>query len=463
MSMVRNVSVQPVQMQQTRASPLFSPSTTAQVAPSSVSIQQQQGYPAGASTTHRAAPPPQLSAELLSASSSGGAATCGSGAQMGSRSQRANSPKAMDMVHATARAAPPASGVVRFSSGGQQPLSPPRAMPPSRAAGQNEVADGVCLHHDCTTCMDMRRRGFVLCRLPCGHTVRAQIVDSVPETFSGGIVAAVGTRSESPSLLAAQQRDRDTGGSTGGQHRGIMRQVSIVKSPAPSVGIPGPQAGGNIPPAPLSPPRGLAPPSSPQQTLGTMFRRATSSMTSFNIPRGEGTAPGVPEQAPPQQMTARGSSGGGDRGSTRAPAEGQNVSRGWQSGLRSATNEDGRIDNRRSDGSTTQAEVVTDSRGDVLHKMCNVILLSSQSGDKEQQLKVRGQIIGTYWDERDIGPPLDSPAEVQVMVTYVDASERHVPLMFPTKYAANFGETESPDGNIIKWKAGLCKVGKKFT
>lgn len=78
-------------------------------------------------------------------------------------------------------------------------------------------------------------------------------------------------------------------------------------------------------------------------------------------------------------------------------------------------------------------------------------------------MKVRGHIIGTYWDERDVGPALDHPGEVQVMVTYVDATERGVPLLFPTKHAQTFGETETAEGNIIKWKASLCKVGKKFS
>jgi len=118
---------------------------------------------------------------------------------------------------------------------------------------------------------------------------------------------------------------------------------------------------------------------------------------------------------------------------------------------------------RRSIDARTVVEVVTDSRGDVLHRMCNVILLSPQSPDKEQQLKVRGQIIGTFWDERDVGPTLDHPGEVQIMVTYVDASERSVPLLFATKYAQNFGDTETTEGNVIKWKASLCKVGKKFS
>jgi len=110
---------------------------------------------------------------------------------------------------------------------------------------------------------------------------------------------------------------------------------------------------------------------------------------------------------------------------------------------------------------TTTAEVVTDSRGDVLHKGTNVILLS-QSADKEQQLKVRGQIIGTYWDEQDLGPHLDHSGEVQLMVTYVDPSERATPLAFPTSHAATFGDVENADSPFIKWRAGLCKVGKKF-
>lgn len=116
---------------------------------------------------------------------------------------------------------------------------------------------------------------------------------------------------------------------------------------------------------------------------------------------------------------------------------------------------------RRHSGEATVAEVVTDARGDVLHRMCNVILLSPQAAT-ETFLKVRGQIIGTYWDERDLGPPLDNPGEVQVMVTYVEASERSVPLLFPTNFAETFGDTETPEGNIVKWKASLCKVGKKF-
>jgi len=132
--------------------------------------------------------------------------------------------------------------------------------------------------------------------------------------------------------------------------------------------------------------------------------------------------------------------------------------------IRTESNTDVRGEGRRRVDAPTVAEVVTDSRGDVLHRMCNVILLSPQAMDKEQQLKVRGQIIGTYWDEqRDVGATLDHPGEVQVIVTYVDPTERNVALLYPTKYASTFGDTETTDGNIIKWKAALCKVGKKFS
>lgn len=108
--------------------------------------------------------------------------------------------------------------------------------------------------------------------------------------------------------------------------------------------------------------------------------------------------------------------------------------------------------------SNSHTEVFTD-RGDVLHRMCNVTLLSGEN----EQLKVRGQVIGTFWDERDLGPSLENQDEVQVMVTYVDASERNAPLMFPTQFAQTFGDTETTEGNIIKWKASLCRVGKKFS
>jgi len=112
------------------------------------------------------------------------------------------------------------------------------------------------------------------------------------------------------------------------------------------------------------------------------------------------------------------------------------------------------------------AEVVTDSRGDVLHRMCNVILLSKESPDTTDQLKVRGQIIGTYWDAQKVGPALENPQEVQIMITYVDPSERAMPLIFPTPMVQTFADCEtnaSEGGNIIKWKASLCKVGKKFS
>lgn len=297
----------------------------------------------------------------------------------------------------------------------------------------------------------------------------------------------MGGRSESPPLLTAQQRDRDVT-ATSPPPRGIIRQVSGVRNPVPSVGILA-SSGSQHPPAPLSPPRGLASPPSPQQTPGTMYRKATSSLTSLAAnamypPGFNGGHGQVGDAQPGQQMTSR-SNGSGAAAGFGPQARGGNLSdtqkvrkHGHNSsdtgvGLRAESAFDGRAERsevgRRHSGpdATTVAEVVTDSRGDVLHRMTNVILLSPHQGianpDREQQLKVRGQIIGTYWDERDIGPALEHPWEVQVMVTYVDATERSVPLLFPTKEAQTFGDTETAEGNIIKWKAQLCKVGKKFS
>jgi len=107
-------------------------------------------------------------------------------------------------------------------------------------------------------------------------------------------------------------------------------------------------------------------------------------------------------------------------------------------------------------------EAVTDCIGNVLQKFSAVTLLSHLADDTERQLKVRGTVVGTYSDPSDVGPPLLSARDVQVMITYVDASERHVRLPFPTSDAHTFGETETPEGNIVRWKAAHCRLGKKF-
>jgi len=377
----------------------------------------------------------------------------------------------------------PGHGAVRSSSGSQNALSPPRSALNRGSPQQVEVECAAGLHMDCSTCMETRRRGFVLCRLPCGHTVRAQVVDTdLPAGVWGGGGGPAGARSESPPLLSAQNRDRGET-MTSPPPRSIMRQVSGIRNPVPSVGIIAPLGAQQHPPAPLSPPRGPASPSSPQQTPGTMYRKATSSLTSFNIPRESSGQPPNVEVSPGQQMTSRSSGGGGLGGSSQGGVGGDRIASGnLQPPMREVSSrvpDKGRPTRdivrtepfapearwptmERPGTGATVAEVVTDSRGDVLHRNCNVILLSPQSTDREQQLKVRGQIIGTYWDERDLGPTLDHPGEVQVMVTYVDASERSASLLFPTKYALTFGDTETTEGNIIKWKAALCKVGKKF-
>lgn len=337
--------------------------------------------------------------------------------------------------------------VVRTSSGGNHPQPPQRSAspaPPGLHPGPACVVDnaeaGGCIRSDCEMCSEMLHRGIVSVRLPCGHVVRAQIIDTDSITASRASGPS-GRRSESPCFPFGLQHERNEVAGTSPAHGGIVRQVSLVRNPVPvpSVGILSTLGNQHHhPPAPLSPPRGPASPSSPQQTPAMMYRKATSSLTNFSISR-EGTGEGTQSQ----QMTSRSFEKVEKvhRHSSDMPVS----------------------DGRRHVTKPTVAEIVTDSRGDVLHRMCNVILLSPQSPDKEQQLKVRGQIIGTYWDERDIGPTLDYAGEVQVMVTYVDPSERSVPLIYPTKHAQTFGDTETADGNVIKWKAALCKVGKKFT
>merc|ERR1719461_1990110 len=89
-------------------------------------------------------------------------------------------------------------------------LPPPTAVPsqglPATQFCQVDFPDdGVCLHSDCQTCMDTRKRGFVLCRLSCGHTIRAQFF----ETECNWSYGTAGVRSESPSLVAVHQRDHD--------------------------------------------------------------------------------------------------------------------------------------------------------------------------------------------------------------------------------------------------------------
>jgi len=230
-------------------------------------------------------------------------------------------------------------------------------------------------------------------------------------------------RSESPPLLSTNcERDQKE---ILTPSRRISRQVSGIRSGAPTSFF-----GNSVPQPPLSPVRDLASPAS-FTGMPTRCRRTPSSLTSFNLPRDEslqGDATSVPTS-----RSAFDTWGSGQP--FRSPAAAEKAMR-----------------------SNSHTEVFTD-RGDVLHRMCNVTLLSGEN----EQLKVRGQVIGTFWDERDLGPSLENQDEVQVMVTYVDASERNAPLMFPTQFAQTFGDTETTEGNIIKWKASLCRVGKKFS
>lgn len=383
------------------------------------------------------------------------------------------------------------TGPVRMQSGNpQKALSPSRThLGSSRTSvlGSIQVAvDTVefgvsCagLHHDCATCWETRRRGYINVKLQCGHMVRAQIVEA---DMPG------------PCDMAMSPHAR-----AGIPPHSIVRQVSGVRNPPPASGISSSTMGSMHPSAPLSPPRGppggLVSPSSPQVTPATMYRtgKATSSLTSLNIPR-ESTGP-VENQPQTCRSSVRGGGGGGEaaaeRGSVTSRGEGEaRRERGSTGGVEKARR-GGAGSSAVAGGSgsggmgavgageptgeqrggvleapprqTTTAEVVTDCRGDVLHKNTNVILLSPhQTPGTEQQLRVRGQIVGTYWDEIDTGPHLSNASEVQVMVTYIDAMDRGTVLLFPTKQVSTFADTESDMQNVIRWKATMCKVGKKF-
>jgi len=342
------------------------------------------------------------------------------------------------------------TGPVRMQSGNpQKALSPSRthlsssrtSVPGSIQVAVDTVEFGVScagLHHHCATCLETRRRGYINVKLQCGHMVRAQIVEA---DMPG------------PCDMAMSPHAR-----AGIPPHSIVRQVSGVRNPPPASGISSSTMGSMHPSAPLSPPRGppggLVSSSSPQVTPATMYRtgKATSSLTSFNIPR-EGTGPLENQPQARRGGAGSGAVAGGSGSGGGVGAVGAGEPAGEQRGgvLEPPPRQ------------TTTAEVVTDCRGDVLHKNTNVILLSPhQTSGTEQQLRVRGQIVGTYWDENDTGPHLSNASEVQVMVTYIDAMDRGTALLFPTKQVSTFADTESDMQNVIRWKATMCKVGKKF-
>jgi hypothetical protein len=306
--------------------------------------------------------------------------------------------------------------------------------------------------------------------------VRAQIVEDAFPVHAAWTGSST-HRAESPSPMHSVALGREQATSPGPRGHTVMRQVSGAR-PVPSVSIAQTFHNQNSSAA-LSPvSRGPGSPASPTQTQ--MYRKMPSLSTSFSSSReatGQAEATAGAQQAD-QPRTSRGGSSASGPGSatitsiTAGSRESLEKARRHTeaSALRQEATIDGRLEasqarKRPGDIHNTVAEVVTDSRGDVLHTMCNVILLQPPSQDnKEQQLKVRGQIVGTYWDhQKEVVPPLEHPGEVQVLITYVDSSERHVPLIFPTKYAQTFGDTETAEYNIIKWKASLCKVGKKFS
>jgi len=388
-------------------------------------------------------------------------------------------------------------------------IASPGQLGNSVASGIEFAEGGVGLHPGIPACVAVTSpvEGIVVgINVTMGQAVReGEAIACISVMKRGGRLVSVhlteeapGVRSESPpALRAGHQRERDHMAASP-PPRSIVRQVSGVRHQVPSVGLPAPPGAAG----PLSPLRGpAASPTSPHQTPSMIHRKASSSTTSFTL-SCEGTQPVQPGAAATgdspavPQMTSRSSNGSGAAadatravghdpnlrqvrigqpvlsGSSQVPTSSldrlaldrsaaglDRAARGTSVTPANSVGE--KLPGRRE--TLTVAEVVTDSRGDVLHRMCNVILLSPLTGDREQQLKVRGQIIGTYWDAWDAGPALEHPGEVQVMVTYVDASERGVALLYPSKHVQTFADTETTEGNVIKWRANLCKVGKKFS
>jgi len=75
--------------------------------------------------------------------------------------------------------------VVRASSGGSHPQPPqrsaspaPHGLHPGPACVVDNAEAGGCIRSDCEMCSETLHRGIVSVRLPCGHIVRAQIIDT---------------------------------------------------------------------------------------------------------------------------------------------------------------------------------------------------------------------------------------------------------------------------------------------
>lgn len=360
------------------------------------------------------------------------------------------SPPEKGPAAAQVRQAPRVTGVVRTTSGGPQ-LSPPRAVakaaaaaltsagglsycaPPSGSFSRVAVAAPVpmsALHssthvdgfaEDCHTCQDCQRQGCVQVRLTCGHTIRAFLQDPIlsgrgddHRTYQEQGTSPLPQRISRQASGPAQVPTLSPGlAGTGGMSSGA---TSLPSTTCHSKG-------------PMSPPAGPLIPPSPQPTPASLYRKAPSS-----TPMQDGAAP--------QQMTSQSAAG-----SCKLGAALDKVSR------------------RTSGPESTQPEVITDCRGDVLHKNCKVVLLQEGGSDKYQEIKVRGYVVGTFFDPEPSGPPLDTAAEIQVQISYVDSSEKNTLLMFPaTSHGPRtFGDTEQPESSITKWKASFVKVGTKFS
>jgi len=306
---------------------------------------------------------------------------------------------------------------------------------------------------DCLVCAETRRAGYVLCKLPCGHTVRAQIVDNGNVRFESSSPAVA-----SPRNLKSNHSDAAS------QFQGVAPLDRTLNSTFPD----SPQRSRsidtvsvNVVNSPLQKTTAshhIASPSTRQLTPRPMLRRGTS--VSAN--------PGPPRNAVgPLDVDLLTRKGPGQPGPTTlctplVSVRGERTT-GRPRDVHTCVDPTPAAEARKASLSQANIPDVHDCDSNVLHKLCNVTLLMACGEDsKVEHLRVRGTLVGTYSDQSDVGPRLDNPDEIQVIVTYVDASARSLPLLFPGQKARTFRDTETPEGNLIKWRASLCRMGKKF-
>lgn len=303
----------------------------------------------------------------------------------------------------------------------------------------------------CGICAEHSRRVFDV-TLPCGHVVKVQMVGSAP---SGARIFE--TPGMVPTVVVPAQR---------GHH--VIRQVSGVRNHGQVVAV---AVHGGSPPAPMSPPRGQG----PLMTPHTVYRHNSAG----TLEEGVAGMAGAP-QASPQMSSRSAASGAGPAGHSGGYPPGppgqqvhglgvQGPAKGRVAALPSQPSADvvrGEVAHRQGPAAEaggqapSRCQKLLDCRGSELHKDSEVILLVQPRGErKPHQVKVRAKIVATHLDMNDAS---QQSGDVQVLVTYVDPSERKTALQFPTESATTFGDAERIGNCFIKWRASLCRVGKRF-